>query len=170
MNNPKNLIYQKTSFLSKANSAFIEEMYVKYIENDPSLPSSWREYFEDLNENIDFVSKEIEGPSWKPQRKKIIPKKYSKHKSIFVNSSHNTNDLEQQKKDSIKAIALIRAYRIRGHLIADLDPLKLMKRDYLNELHPSDHGFKKEDYDKKIFLSSYMDLKYASINDILKKL
>jgi len=65
---------------------------------------------------------------------------------------------------------LIRAYRIRGHLIADLDPLGLMKREYLYELHPNDYGFKTEDFERKIYLDSYMDIGYASISEIITKL
>ena len=155
----KNLEYKKTSFLNKSNSQFIESMYLRFIKNDSSLPKDWKEYFLDLNENIDDVIKEIDGPSWSINN--------SLKKNELVD---NNKDLEQQKIDSIKAIALIRAYRIRGHLIANLDPLGLMKREYLNELHPSYHGFKKEDYDRKIYLDNYMDLGYASINEILLKL
>jgi len=62
---------------------------------------------------------------------------------------------------------LIRAYRIRGHLNANLDPLGMMERKYLQDLHPEDHGFKKEDYNKKIFLHSYLDKGYASINELI---
>ena len=76
-------------------------------------------------------------------------------------------DTKKKKRQSIKATALIRAYRIRGHLMANLDPLGMMERKYLNELDPSNHGFKKEDYNKKIYLREYMDRKYATINEIL---
>ena len=50
---------------------------------------------------------------------------------------------------------------------ANLDPLGMMERKYLHELHPEDHGFKKEDYNKKIFLHSYLDKSYASINELI---
>ena len=152
----KNLNYQKTSFLDKANSGFIESMYLKFVENDPSLPESWKQYFRGLDENTDDVLKEISGPSW------------GKEKSI--NKNNNKKDLDTNNIDSVKAIALIRAYRIRGHLIAKLDPLELMNRDYVHELHPSDHGFEKEDYKRKIYLDNYMDLGYANISEILSKL
>ena len=105
----KNLNYQKTSFLDKANSGFIESMYLKFVENDPSLPESWKQYFSGLDENTDDVLKEISGPSW------------GKEKSI--NKNNTKKNLETNNIDSVKAIALIRAYRIRGHLIAKLDPL-----------------------------------------------
>ncbi len=66
---------------------------------------------------------------------------------------------------------MIRAYRIRGHLIAHLDPLGMMDRKYIHDLHPEDHGFKKEEYNKKIFLGSYMDTGgNSSINEILTNL
>ena len=53
MTSSKNIEFKKTSFLNKSNSAFIEEMYIKYIEKDPNLPESWREYFKDLNDDIE---------------------------------------------------------------------------------------------------------------------
>ena len=43
----------------------------------------------------------------------------------------------------------------------------MMERKYLNELHPNDHGFKKEDYNKKIYLNGYLDRDYASVNEML---
>ena len=158
MSAEKNLNNKKTSFLSKNNSSFIENMYLRYIDKDPSLPDSWNIYFSNLNEDLSLITKEIEGPSW---RKKKISQNFE---------NNDLKILEQQKIDSIKAIALIRSYRIRGHLIANLDPLGMMKREYLHELHPSDHGFKREDYDRKIYLSSYLDNDYSSIKEIMVKL
>ena len=163
MSSSKNLEFKQQSFLNKSNSQFIEEMYVRFIENDPKLPDSWKRYFSDLNEDLNSVSKEISGPSWSPKKISIDPKKNKK-------LEENLNGSEREKIDSIKAIALIRAYRIRGHLIANLDPLGLMKREYLYELHPNDYGFKTEDFDRKIYLNSYMDVGYASINEIITKL
>ena len=163
MSSSKNLEFKQQSFLNKSNSQFIEEMYVRFIENDPKLPDSWKKYFSDLNEDLNSVSKEISGPSWSPKKISIDPKKNKR-------LEENLNGSEREKIDSIKAIALIRAYRIRGHLIANLDPLGLMKREYLYELHPNDYGFKTEDFDRKIYLNSYMDVGYASINEIITKL
>ena len=57
MTSGKNIEFRKNSFLNKSNSAFIEEMYVKYIEKDPNLPESWKNYFSDLDEDIQSVIK-----------------------------------------------------------------------------------------------------------------
>ena len=160
MSSSKNLDHAKTSFLHKANTSFIEEMYVKFIEGDTTIPQSWKSYFEDLGEDLNDVIKEIEGPNWKPNKIKINLNQENLKESQKVNQINI--------KDSIKAIALIRAYRINGHLIANLDPLGMMERKYLHELHPEDYGFKKDDFNRKIYLDSYLDRDFASLKEIIK--
>ena len=172
MSSTKNFEIAKTSFLNKSNNSFIESMYLRFLKKDPTLPISWKNYFEGLGEELDAVIKEIEGPTWKPNKKKIDIEELKKesdtnNENLRVNNQIDKKDIEKAKSETIKAIALIRAYRIRGHLIANLDPLGMMERKYLHELHPADHGFKKEDYDKKIFLHSYMEKGYATINEII---
>ena len=68
MSSSKNLEYEKTAFLTKSNSAFIEEMYMKFVNNDPSLPESWSNYFKEIGEEEDIIIKEINGPSWSPSK------------------------------------------------------------------------------------------------------
>jgi len=166
--NKDNIIFEKTSFLQGANSTFIKEIYLKYLNNPKSIPESWVEFFDGLDENHEIIEKEILGPSWAPKKNhnlkenKTESKKIQSDKQILPQENY-----EKEKQQSVKAIALIRAYRIRGHLIADLDPLKIREVKYLNELHPADHGFKKEDYNKKIYLHGYMDTDYATINEVL---
>ena len=63
---------------------------------------------------------------------------------------------------------MIRAYRIRGHLIADLDPLGLITKETHPELDPTTYGFDTKDRDRKIFLDDVLGLKYASINEIIE--
>ena len=71
MSSSKNLEYQKTSFLSKTNSSFIEEMYLKFINQDENIPESWKNYFEDIGEDLSIVVKELNGPSWGSNKTKI---------------------------------------------------------------------------------------------------
>ena len=171
--NKNNLVFEKTSFLQGGNSSFIKEIYLKYLNNPKSIPQSWVEFFDGLNEDQEVVKKEILGPSWSPRKKDDL-------KEIIFNQDLDEDEnskiqeittsqenYEKEKEQSVKAIALIRAYRIRGHLIANLDPLAMMERKYLYELHPNDHGFKKEDYNKKIYLNGYLDRDYATVNEML---
>ena len=61
MSSFKNLDYEKTAFLSKSNSAFIEDMYLKFVNNDPSLPDSWKKYFHEIGDEFDEIINEING-------------------------------------------------------------------------------------------------------------
>ena len=166
MSSSKNLEYKKTAFLSKSNSAFIEEMYMKFVNNDPSLPDSWAKYFNEIGDEADVIVKEINGPSWSPSPKKILNKQSQKdHK---INGSLSEVEIIKSNANSIKAVSMIRSYRQRGHLIAKLDPLGLLKVDYLDELHPESYGFKKEDYNKKIFLGGVTNKQESNIKEILE--
>ena len=171
--NRNNTVFEKTSFLQGSNSLFIEKLYLEYLKNPKSIPESWVEFFDGLGEDKDIIMKEILGPSWSPKKNNelkvnFLEKDFQESKILPTNGQLVLNkNYEKEKEQSVKAIALIRAYRIRGHLIANLDPLGMMERKYLHELHPADHGFKKEDYNKKIYVHSYLNRNYATVNEIL---
>ena len=82
MASSKNLDYNKTSFLNNSNSAFIENMYLKFINKDSDLPESWKNYFLDVGEEVDLVIKEINGPKWSPKKKKINFEDFQKNLDI----------------------------------------------------------------------------------------
>jgi 2-oxoglutarate dehydrogenase E1 component len=178
MSSSKNLEFEKTSFLNKSNSAFIERMYLKFINKEADLPESWKHYFEGIGDELNIVAKEINGPSWGPKKNKVdidelqkkIDQKENNLENKLVDRSEKFNYqlLANSNKDSISAVSLIRAYRLRGHLLANLDPLGMRESDYLDELHPEFYGFKKENYDKKIFLNGVINRKDATIKEILK--
>jgi len=178
MSASKNLEFEKTSFLNKSNSAFIERMYLKFVNKDKDLPESWKDYFEGIGDELNVIAQEINGPSWGPKKNKIdideLQKKIDQKENDIENNivdrseKFNYQLLANSNKDSISAVSLIRAYRLRGHLLANLDPLGMRETDYLDELHPEFYGFKKENYDKKIFLNGVINRKDASIREILK--
>ncbi|MDC3069313.1 2-oxoglutarate dehydrogenase E1 component [Candidatus Pelagibacter sp.] len=165
MSSSKNLEFEKTAFLSKSNNAFIEEMYLKFVNKDPSLPDSWKEYFSKIGDQAEDVVNEINGPSWSPTKKVSINKEQK-----LNNGNYKKDELvsRESNSNSINAVAMIRSYRQRGHLIAKLDPLGLRETDYLDELHPESYGFKKEEYDSKIFLDGVINKQYSNVSEILK--
>ena len=175
MSSSKNLEYKKTSFLTKSNSAFIEQMYLKFIHKDSDLPDSWKNYFLDIGDEIDLVVKEINGPSWSPQEKKIDLNEIQKifdNKNPELSKDNQKNDfskidIKKSNRDSIRAVSLIRSYRQRGHLISKVDPLELREIEYLEELHPESYGFSKEDYKNKIYLDGITNKDYSNIREIL---
>ena len=166
MSASKNLDNKKTSFLSKSNSEFIEQMYIKFINKDPELPESWSNYFHDLNEDQSLIIDEINGPSWQ-RNKKISKDEILEESNAIENKNQKNQNIEKLSRDSVRAVTLIRAYRTQGNLLAKLDPLELKTSSYIDELHPEYHGFQKEDYDHKIFLDGIMNRQYATVREIL---
>ena len=167
-----NNIFKKTSFLAGNNSAFIEEYYADYLSNPEELPEGWKEFFDGLKENKDTILNTIKGPSWGPKK---IKKNIFKDKKIETNknkekSKANKTLKQDSAKDSIRAIMLIIAYRIRGHLIASLDPLGIMLRKEHLELKLETYGFSLKDLDKEIFLDGVLGLQYATLSQILNLL
>ena len=165
-----NITYKKTSFLSGINTEFINQFYSDYLSDPNSLPEGWRKFFDGLSENEKLVLNDINGPSWSPD-KKIKKINYSKHegsKNIKGSAEEDLVSIKQATKDSVRAIMLIRAYRIRGHLIANLDPLDIQKKQEHPELKPETYGFSKKDFTRKIFLDGVLGLQYADLNQILK--
>ncbi|WP_340265365.1 2-oxoglutarate dehydrogenase E1 component [Sphingobium mellinum] len=67
--------------------------------------------------------------------------------------------------DAIRAQLLIRTYRVRGHLAANLDPLGLTHRDLPADLTPEYHGL--TDPEKKIYLGGTLGLQYATVREIV---
>ena len=174
MSSSKNLEFEKTSFLSKSNSAFIEQMYLKFINRDKDLPESWQLYFEGIGEDLSMIAKEINGPSWGIKQKidiDKIEKRIEEDEKKLSNGSNdtkvNSKDLIKSNLNSIRAVALIRAYRQRGHLLAKLDPLLMMTTEYLDELHPEYYGFKKENYNEKIYLDGVINKEHSTVKEIL---
>ena len=183
MSASKNKVFQTTSFLSKSNSSYIEQMYEKFCHDPNQLPDSWKQYFDALGEEKELINKETNGASWAPKKiksnvdidldsyEKFIPSNlsYSIEEKIKKEKPQSSPiELEQSTKDSVRAIMMIRAYRIRGHLQADLDPLGLIKKENCPELLPETYGFTENDLDKKIFLDEVLGLKYATLREILE--
>ena len=68
---------------------------------------------------------------------------------------------------AIKAMLMIRTFRVRGHLAANLDPLGLAPRPERDDLAPAYHGFRPEDLDRPIWLNGQLGLDKATPNEIL---
>ena len=164
-----NTIYKKTSFLAGMNSEFINEFYADYISDPKSLPESWKNFFDGLSDDEKLVFNDLRGPTWSPEKKfkKLEEVLEDKKELVEENINIDSKSAKQASKDSVRAIMLIRAFRIRGHLIANLDPLSIQKKEEHPELKPETYGFTKSDYKRKIFLDGVLGLQYADLNQIL---
>ena len=164
-----NITFKKTSFLSGINSEFINQFYSDYLSDPSSLPESWKRFFEGLSEDEKLILKDLNGPSWSPEKKiKKISNLSVRSEKTEISEEEKLGTIKEASKDSVRAIMLIRAYRIRGHLIANLDPLAIQEKKEHPELKPETYGFTKKDFNRKIFLDGVLGLQYADLNQILK--
>ena len=167
------------SFLSGANADFIANIYAKYLENPQSVDDSWAAFFGELNEDSRAILEELQGASWRDDRitsqqkdeYDVLPdfaaEAATVAKAAKAIATSDSADSRQAVLDSLRAIMLIRAYRVRGHLAADLDPLGLAPKGKHPELEPATYGFTEADMDRPIFLDNVLGLEYARIR--LKK-
>ena len=114
----KNITFKKTSFLSGINAEFINQFYSDYLQDPNSLPDGWRKFFDGLSEDEKLILNDLNGPSWSPEKKVIKHNILQDKQKNEINSNLNLDSTKEASKDSVRAIMLIRAYRIRGHLIS----------------------------------------------------
>ncbi len=165
-----NINYKKTSFLAGNNTEFINQFYADFLSDPESLPKSWRLFFEGLSDEQKLVYQDLKGPSWSPEKKSkeiYLSEKNLLSKKV-AEPDENINSIKQATQDSVRAIMLIRAYRIRGHLISSLDPLSLLQKEEHPELRPETYGFSEKDYNRRIFLDGVLGIQYGNLNQILK--
>ena len=168
--NKNNNIFEKTSFLGNNSSEFVENLYADYLNNPKKLPEQWRKFFDGLNDNKDEIFKNVNTPSWSPKKKlrNIVTNPIQEVEKNIINSNGSvSNNTLEAAKDSVRANMLVRAYRIRGHLISNLDPLELQKRDEHLELKPETYGFSDNDLNKKIFLDGVLGIQTDTLKNIL---
>ena len=182
-----------TSFLYGGNADYIDELYARYEADPASVDAEWGAFFKGLGDSAEDVKKNAEGPSWErdnwpiamngdlvsaldgdwgPVEKRIETK--VKEKAAASGGGLSPEAVNRASRDSVRALMLIRAYRVRGHLHAKLDPLGIAKPadDDYNELSPKAYGFTEADYDRKIFIDNVLGMEFATIRqmvDILER-
>jgi len=152
------------TLLSGANAAFVEELFRRYLENPSAVDPSWLQFF---SEHRDGASpQDLRGASWAPKR----PLTLAEEESAAPEQAPVAEDVRAATLDSIRALMMIRAFRVRGHLIANLDPLGLHREPHHPELDPKTYGFTEADYDRPIFIDNVLGMETASLREILDAL
>ena len=155
------------SFLNSANAPYVAELYFKYSQNPKSIDESWKTFFSSLNEDELSIISDFGGPEWKKRDTNVIDD-ISFDKVARTSASVDFNSFKTSTLDSIRALRLIRAYRINGHLIANLDPLNLHEKNYHPELDYKSYGFSENDLDREIFIDGSLGLETATLKEIIK--
>src|SRR6056297_2873678 len=180
-----NDIFKASSFLQGHNAEYIEQLYARYAEDPNAVDEAWGAFFKELGDAGVDAQAEAAGPSWAradwpPQPSDELTaaldgqwaepaRQVEKIKAKAAETGHAVTDEQARQAvlDSIRALMLIRAYRIRGHLVADLDPLGMRDQTPHPELDPKSYGFTAADMDRPIFIDNGLGLQHGSIRQIL---
>ena len=159
------------SVFSGANAPFIAELYARYLDNPGSVDASWQAVFGELTETNGVA---VEQPSWSKDRTRIIgvpdpeAAKPAKGGARAGAAGLSEAEVKAAALDSVRALMIIRAYRARGHLVSNLDPLGLAGTRFPHpELDPAHFGFGEADMDRPIFLANVLGREKATLREIM---
>ncbi|MDR3375302.1 MAG: 2-oxoglutarate dehydrogenase E1 component [Ancalomicrobiaceae bacterium] len=181
---------QVTSFLYGGNAAYIEDLQARYEKDPASVEAGWREFFATLGDDAGSVASGARGGAWKrtdwpvaangemvsaldgnwpikPEKAEKAVADKLKAKAAEKGVGLSEAEVQRAARDSVRAIMMIRAYRMRGHLHANLDPLDLAPEKDHEELHPSSYGFTDADLDRKIFIDHVLGLEFATVREMI---
>ncbi len=184
----KNEQFLLSSFLYGGNATYIEDLYTRFKADPKSVDPTWASYFGRLEDSAADARKNAEGPSWArtdwPQQingelvsaldgnwgELVVKTNAALGKKAAADGAPAPSqaDVLQSARDSIRAIMMIRAYRSRGHLHADLDPLRLKQDEPATELDPKTYGFTDADNTRPIFIDNVLGLEFATIPQMLE--
>ncbi|MEL6808033.1 MAG: 2-oxoglutarate dehydrogenase E1 component [Pseudomonadota bacterium] len=180
--------FHASSFMQGHNAEYLEQMYARYANDPAAVDEAWQAFFKAMGDDEVSVKREAEGPSWartdwppmpgddltqaltgewaapaevKGAGDKIMAK--AAEKGVEVSN----DQIKRAVLDSIRALMIIRAYRIRGHLVADLDPLGMRDNTPHPELDPKSYGFTEADMDRPIFIDKVLGLDVATMREII---
>jgi 2-oxoglutarate dehydrogenase E1 component len=137
---------------SNPDARALAELYGLFMRDPAAVEPAWQEVFRDLDEEARGWLESQNGSS----RAAVTP--------VLA------EDARAAALDSVRALMLIRAYRVRGHLEADLDPLKLQPKEPHPELDPESYGFSEADMDRPIFIHGVLGLESATLREIMQVL
>lgn len=167
---------EQLSVLYAQNSEFLVDLYSQFQRNPSSVDPSWAQIFTDLRDDAATLLREKSGPSWAPKTNGsndnlaavAVPAAVGAQSATAA--PMNAAASRQATQDSLRALMLIRAYRVRGHMIAGLDPLGLLKVPPHPELDPASYGFGPSDWDRPIYIDNVLGLETATLRQIVQLL
>lgn len=163
------------SAMTGANATFLADLYARWVEQPDSVDASFQELFAALNDDARAVLHDASGASWAPRpRGGFAPEpeapKAEGRKGAQPAAAGGVDPAaaRQMAQDTIRALMLIRAYRVRGHLEAQLDPLHLQTPKPHPELDPKTYGFTDADLDRPIFIDRVLGKETATLREIMQ--
>ena len=178
-----NQVLAETSFLYGANAPFVEDLYARWAQDPKSVDPSWQAFFATLRDRREEAVHGGDDPAWTPKLPPaprpdwisaldgMWPAVEAKLGKVIAEKAPaaSQDDVRAATLDSLRAVMMIRAYRMRGHLAANLDPLGIARPpEDISELDPASYGFTEADYDRPIFLDFVLGLETSTVREILQ--
>ena len=183
-----NDVFHASSFMQGHNAEYLEQLYARYASDPNAVDEAWQAFFRAMGDSDQDVQRVAQGPSWArpdwppapsdeltsaldgqwpaPVETRAAAQKIAA-KATETGVKVSDDQIKRAVLDSVRALMIIRAYRIRGHLAADLDPLGLREPTPHPELDPKSYGFTEADMDRPIFIDNVLGLQIASMRQIL---
>ena len=139
----------------QSNLNVIKNYYEIFLNQPEDLDKKWRIFFEDLDSE---ASEFLKNNSFNDEPSSKYNKKHIKHD--YKENEYTTN--------SLRARLLIRAYRIAGHLKADLDPLNLAEKKYIPDLDPKTYGLNDSEMEKEVFIDGVFGINEIRLDELIK--
>ena len=176
------------SHFYSTNETYLYQLYQRYRTNPSLLDDEWVKFFQQYNDEFDETyHSDVSGPSWSRRETSVIGAGGDISFSDSLSDSKEVTTLQglihlieevgvgkrvqggshQAILDSVRAIMLIRAYRIQGHFCANLDPLQLSQSNYQDVLNIENFGFVQSDLDKEIFVNYFLGIETATLRHII---
>src|SRR5580692_9935296 len=181
-----NAAFALSSFLQGTNGPYIDDIYARFEKDPAAVDPEWQEFFRSLKDPPADVRKNAQGPSWGRNNWPLSPRDdltsaldgnwAEVEKAVGTKLAAKAQakgadltpaDVHLATRDSVRALMLIRAYRMRGHFHAKLDPLGIEAPRDREELDPRSYGFTETDFDRKIFLDHVLGLEYGTLREIV---
>ena len=183
-----NDVFHASSFMQGHNAEYLEQMYARYAEDPNAVDASWAEFFRALGDQDGDAGRSARGaswtrPDWPPVPSDDLTQALTgdwaatpdaraagdkiRAKAAQTGAPVTDTQIQRAVLDGIRALMIIRAYRIRGHLVADLDPLGMRDKTPHPELDPKSYGFTEADMDRPIFIDNVLGMTHASMRQIV---
>ena len=155
----------KNAHLYGGSLSYVEQLYESYLLDPNAVPQEWREEFDRLPQSGDNIAQDI---PLKPIEEYFAY--LSKHQNHSTPASVGSASSDHEKKQ-VRVLRMINAYRVRGHQVAQLDPLGLQQREDVPDLSPRFHELSEADYDASFQTGSlFFGKEEAPLKEILNDL
>ena len=152
---------QQDSYLFGSNAVFIEELYGKYLQNENDVDENWREWFSELTNG-----------GLAPDHDHLAIQAQMKIAAMNGKSANAIADILSQEHQTkqVAVLQLINAYRFKGHQKADLDPLKLIKKEIIRDLTLEGHKLGETDLNTVFDTGSMFGADKIPLREIIERL